>query len=106
MKTAIIAASLALGLATTALAQAPAPAAPAAAAAAPASGKLSVQTSKISEIIKNPAAKAALEKTLPDIAQYYDQIGDMTLAEIVPMAGGAITEEHLKTIQADFDKLG
>lgn len=105
MKAAIVVASLALGLGTVALAQAPE--APAAApAATPAAGKISVQTTKIGDIVKNPAAKAALEKALPDIAQYYDQIGDMTLAEVAPMSGGAIDDAKLQALQADFDKLG
>jgi hypothetical protein len=101
MKTLIVAASLALGLGTAALAQAPAPA-PAPAAA---TGKLSVQTTKISEIIKNAAAKTALEKALPEISQYYEQVGDMTLAEVAPMSGGAIDDAKLKALQAEFDKL-
>lgn len=98
-----------LALAAPALAQTPAPAqAPAASQAAPAqtsSGALSVQTTKISEIIKNEKAKAALEKQLPPIVEYYSQIGDMTLAEVAPMSQGAIDEAKLKAIQADFDAL-
>jgi hypothetical protein len=77
-------------------------AAPAMAQDAP---KLSVQTSKISDIIKVPAAKAALEKALPQIAEYYDQIGDMTLTDVAPMSQGALNETNLKEIQAEFDKI-
>jgi len=99
MKTQLIAAALALA-ALPALAQTPAPAtAPAAA------GALSVQTTKIGDLIKNPAAKAALEKVLPEIPQYYDQIGDMTLAEVAPMSQGAIDDAKLKEIQAELDKI-
>jgi hypothetical protein len=67
--------------------------------------KVSVQTTKIEEIVKNPDAKAALEKALPGITQYYDQIGTMTLAEVMPMSQGAITEEALKSLQVEFDKI-
>ncbi|MFT3724836.1 MAG: hypothetical protein QM773_14790 [Hyphomonadaceae bacterium] len=97
-------------VAATAIAAAPAIAQPpadtaAAPAIAAAAGKVSVQTTKISEIIKNPAAKATLEKAMPPIAQYYDQIAEMTLVEVMPMSQGQITEESLKALQAEFDKL-
>lgn len=75
------------------------------AAAAPASGKLSVETTPISEIIKNEKAKAALEKALPPISQFYDQIATMTLSQVAPMSQGAIDDAKLKEIQAEFDKL-
>jgi hypothetical protein len=67
--------------------------------------KLSVETTKIEEIVKNPAAKAAVEKALPQISEYFDQIGAMTLKEVQPMSQGAITDDSLKAIQADFDKI-
>jgi hypothetical protein len=82
-----------------------APADAAAPAAAPASGKLSVETTPISEIIKNEKAKAALEKALPPISQFYDQIATMTLSQVAPMSQGAIDDAKLKEIQAEFDKL-
>ncbi len=103
MKSVIIAAAFAVSVAGAAFAQAPAPAAPAAAAPA---GKLSVKTTPINDIIKNPAAKAALEKLLPEIAQYYDQIGGMTLTEVIPMSGGALTEAQVAAVQVEFDKIG
>jgi ABC-type transport system involved in cytochrome bd biosynthesis fused ATPase/permease subunit len=98
MKTTLIAglAALALSAAAPALAQP---------AAAPAAGAMSVQTTKIAEIIKNPQAKAALEKILPEIPQYYDQIADMTLAEVAPMSQGALDDAKLKLIQAELDKI-
>jgi hypothetical protein len=94
-------AALATLAAAPALAQAPA----AAPAAAQASGKVSVETTPISEIVKNPQAKAALEKALPEITQYYDQIGAMTLAQVAPMSQGALDDAKLKALQADFDKI-
>lgn len=101
MKLAVLAAALVLP-ATAAAAQAPAPAP--AAAASPA-GKPSVKTTPISEIIKNPKAKAALEAALPEISGYYEQIGSMTLAEVAPMSQGAIDDAKLAAIQAAFDAL-
>jgi len=101
MKSVIIAAALAVSIPGAALAQAPATPAPAAA-----SGKLSVKTTPINDIIKNPAAKAALEKLLPEISQYYDQIGGMTLTEVIPMSGGALTEAQVAAVQVEFDKIG
>lgn len=93
---------------TLAVAAAPAlaqDAAPAAAPAAEASAKLSVENTPIGEIIKNEKAKAALEKQLPEITAYYDQIGSMTLAQVAPMSQGAIDDAKLKAIQADFDAI-
>ena len=82
-----------------ALAQTPAPAADAAA------GKISVETTPIGDIIKNEKAKAALEKALPEITQFYDQIATMTLAQVAPMSQGAIDDAKLKALQADFDSI-
>lgn len=82
-----------------------APAADGAQEAAPAAGALSVQTTPISEIIKNEKAKAALEAALPQIPEYYDRISGMTLAEVAPVSQGAIDDDKLKAIQAEFDKL-
>ena len=96
---AALAASLVAGAAYAQPAAAPAPAAPAA------KGKLSVETTPIADIAKNPGAKAALEKMLPEIAQYYDQIGTMTLKEVAPMSNGALDDAKLKELQATFDKL-
>jgi len=78
--------------------------------AAPASfaqtpSKLSVETTKISEVIKNPTAKAALEKALPEITAYYEQIGEMTLKEVAPMSQGALDDAKLAALQAEFDKI-
>lgn len=81
------------------LAQTPAP------TAAAASAKLSVETTPIGEIIKNAEAKAALEKAVPTIEQYYDQISGMTLAQVAPMSQGALDDAKLKALQAEFDKI-
>ena len=104
MKTKLVAglAALATLAAVPAFAQAPAaaPAAPAAAA-----GPISVEKTPIGQIIANPAAKAALEKAVPTIDQYYDQIKEMTLAQVAPMSQGALDDAKLKALQEEFDKI-
>lgn len=67
--------------------------------------KLSVETTPISEIIKNEKAKAALEAALPPISEYYDQIGAMTLKDVAPMSQGALDDAKLKELQTTFDTL-
>jgi hypothetical protein len=100
MKSIAIAAALAVaGLAAPAVALAQAP------AAAPAAGALSVEKTPIQDLIKNEQAKAIIEKALPPISQFYDQIGAMTLAQVAPMSQGALDDAKLKEIQAEFDKL-
>ena len=76
-----------------------------AAAPAAAAGALSVEKTPIGDIVKNEKAKAALEKALPAITQFYDQISAMTLAQVAPMSQGAIDDAKLKEIQAEFDKI-
>ena len=68
-------------------------------------GKISVETTPIGDLIKNEKAKAALEAALPQITQFYDQIGTMTLAQVAPMSQGALDDEKLKALQAEFDKI-
>ena len=102
MKTIAFAAALAVAaVSAPAMAQDHKDHAPAAAAA----GKMSVETTPIGDIIKNEKAKAALEKAIPAITAYYDQIGTMTLAQVAPMSQGAIDDAKLKEIQAEFDKI-
>jgi len=103
MKTIALAAALAVAaVAAPAIAQEHKDHAP---AAAPASGKISVETTPIGDIVKNDKAKAVLEKALPQIPQFYDQIATMTLSQVAPMSQGAIDDAKLKEIQAEFDKL-
>ena len=104
MKSIALAAVAAALIAGPALAQEHNHAAHAAPAAA-AAGALSVESTPISEIIKNEKAKAALEKALPQIPQFYDQIGTMTLAQVAPMSQGALDDAKLKELQAEFDKI-
>ena len=101
MKTIAFAAALALtAVSAPAFAQDHSNHAPAAAA-----GKLSVETTPIGDIIKNDKAKAALEKAVPTIPQFYDQIATMTLTQVAPMSQGALDDAKLKALQAEFDKL-
>jgi hypothetical protein len=104
--TAFAAAVLAMFAAAPALAQAPA-ATPAAAPASAAAGALSVETTPIETLVANPAAKAVLDKDLPGLTTHeaYDQFKAMTLSQVAPMSQGAITDEALKTVQADLDKI-
>ncbi len=105
MKTKLIAglAALATLAAMPTFAQAPA-AAPAPAPAA-AAGPMSVDKTPIGTLIANPAAKAVLEKAVPTIDQYYDQIKEMTLAQVAPMSQGALDDAKLKEIQAQLDQI-
>lgn len=105
MKTIALAAAAAALIAGPALAQEHNHAAHAAPAAASAAGALSVESTPIAEIIKNEKAKAALEKAVPAIPQFYDQIGTMTLAQVAPMSQGALDDAKLKELQAEFDKI-
>ena len=70
-----------------------------------AAGPMSVDKTTIGAIWANPAGKAVLEKQVPGIEQYMDQIKDMTLAQVAPMSQGAIDDAKLKAIQADLDKI-
>ena len=66
---------------------------------------LSVDKTTIGALWANPSSKSVLEKDVPGIDQYMDQIKDMTLAQVAPMSQGAIDDAKLKAIQADLDKL-
>ena len=104
MKTKLVAGLAALATLAAVPAFAQAPAAPAAAPAA-AAGPMSVEKTTIGALWANPTSKAVLEKNVPGIEQYMDQIKDMTLAQVAPMSQGAIDDAKLKAIQADLDKL-
>jgi hypothetical protein len=91
-------AALATLAAVPAFAQAPA------AAPAAADGAMSVDKTTIGALMANDKSKAVLQKDVPGIEQYLDQIKDMTLAQVAPMSQGAIDDAKLKQIQADLDK--
>lgn len=108
MKTKIVAGLTAVAAlaALPAFAQAPAAKTDAAPAAAPAAaGPLSVEKTTIGALWANEKSKAVLEKDVPGIEQYMDQIKDMTLSQVAPMSQGAIDDAKLKAIQADLDAI-
>lgn len=96
--------TLAVIAALAALAAAPALAQAPAATPATATAALSVETTPIEALVAIPAAKAVLDKDLPGLTTHeaYDQFKGMTLAQVAPMSEGAITEQLLKTVQADL----
>lgn len=67
---------------------------------------MTVDKTTIGAMWDNPTSKAILQKDLPGIEQFLDQIKDMTLAAVAPMSQGAIDDAKLKQIQADLDKAG
>jgi len=75
-------------------------------APAPADGAMSVDKTTIGALMANEKSKAILQKDVPGIEQYLDQIKDMTLSQVAPLSQGAIDDAKLKQIQADLDKAG
>ncbi len=100
MKIQFVAGLAALATLAAVPAFAQAPAAPAAA-----DGAMSVDKTTIGALMANEKSKAVLQKDVPGIEQYLDQIKDMTLAQVAPMSQGAIDDAKLKQIQADLDKV-
>ena len=102
MKKLITSAALGLSLAAGALVAAPAFAQAPAAAAAPSAGD-----TPIADIAATPEGKAALDKNLPGLTAHeaYEQFKGMTLKQVQPMSQGAITDDQIKALQADLDKL-
>lgn len=92
---------------TLAVAAPPAPAAPPAAEAPAAAEKFSVATTPIETLAADPKARALLVKHLPGLLEHeaYDSFKGMPLESLKPFSNGAITDETLKALQADLDKL-
>lgn len=67
---------------------------------------LSAENTPIADIAATPAGKAALDKNLPGLTSHeaYEQIKGMSLKQVQPMSGGAITDAQLKALQTDLDK--
>lgn len=101
MKLFAVAALLTL-TAAPALAQT-APTAPAAptppASTMPGAAKLSID-SPIEALVADPAAKAVLEGVIPGLPAHpaYDQFKAMSLTQVQPYSGGAVTDEMIKKI--------
>lgn len=97
--------ALLLATASQAVAQ---PAAAASGASTPipaAPGAPSVESTPIGDLMANPAAKAVLQKDMPQLVSYpgLDQIKDMTLRGISVYPEAQLDDAKLKAIQADFD---
>ena len=94
--------ALALATASHALAQTPAPASTPIPAAP---GAPSVESTSIGDMMANPAAKAVLQKDMPQLVSYpgLDQIKDMTLRAISVYPEAQLDDAKLKAIQADFN---
>lgn len=92
---------LAALLATPAMAQNASP--PPAAATAPA---FSADT-PLEAVVADPAAKAALDKTLPTLAKHpaFEQFKSMSLKQLQGYSEGKITDEMVAKVDADLKAL-
>lgn len=116
MKFIVLAAALMLPAIASAQTAAPAPAAPAApatSAPAPAAPAAAASTAKYSldtplaTIVADPAAKAILDKDMPGVSTHpmFEQVKSMSLNQVAPMAGGAITADMLAQTSTDLAAL-
>jgi 4-aminobutyrate aminotransferase-like enzyme len=67
--------------------------------------KYSTNTTMISEMLANPAAKAVLEKHLGALMQFADQVGNQTLKQVQGMAEDQLPDDVLDKIDADLAKI-
>ena len=107
MLKAILATTALVAAATAASAQT-APATPQADHAAHADhAALPTINSSIKDLLENPTTAAVLEKHLPGVSQHpaRPQFQDMTLEQVVPMSGGAVTQAIIDAIAADLKAL-
>ncbi len=101
----VLAAVALAALAPAALAQTP-PAQDHANHAAPAAARPTI-ASPIKDLLNNPETAAVMEKHLPGVAQHpmRPQFEDMTLAEVMPISQGAITQATIDAIDTDLKAL-
>ncbi len=68
---------------------------------------LSAADTPIETIAATAEGKAALDKNLPGLTTHeaYEQFKGMSLKQVQPMSGGAISDDALTALQADLDKL-
>ncbi|CAN7327510.1 hypothetical protein LJR164_001813 [Phenylobacterium sp. LjRoot164] len=68
---------------------------------------LSAADTPIETIAATAEGKAALDKNLPGLTTHeaYEQFKGMSLKQVQPMSGGAISDDAVKALQADLDKL-
>ena len=91
--------SLALLLSGPALAQTePAP------APAPAAEKLSIDL-PIETLMADPVGKAVMDKEVPSLMAHpaYEQFKSMSLRQLQPYSGGAITDEKIAAVEAALE---
>lgn len=72
------------------------------------SGHYSVETTRVSFLLDDPAAAAVLEKLIPTVYanDMFKTMGrDQTLKAIQQYEPGPLSDENLAKIQAEFDKL-
>ncbi len=98
----VTALALTLMAASPALAQSAPTPAPAAAPAAAFSADTPLEV-----VVADPAAKAALAKTLPNLASHpaFDQFKAMSLRQLQPYASDKISEEQVAKVDADLKAL-
>ena len=75
-------------------------------AAAPAAALPTID-SPIKDLLANPATAAVVEKHLPGVSQHpaLPQFQDMTLGQVAPMSGGAVTPAIITAIDTDLKAL-
>ena len=63
--------------------------------------------SSIKDLLANPETAAVLEKHLPGVGQHpaLPQFQDMTLTQVAPMSGGAVTPAIVTAIDTDLKAL-
>ena len=63
--------------------------------------------SPIKDLLANPETAAVLEKHLPGVGQHpaLPQFQDMTLTQVAPMSGGAVTPAIVTAIDTDLKAL-
>ena len=68
---------------------------------------LSAADTPIETIAATAEGKAALDKNLPGLTTHeaYEQFKGMSLKQVQPRSGGAISDDALTALQADLDKL-
>jgi hypothetical protein len=69
--------------------------------------KFSTATTTIGDIMANEQAKAAFVKVFPGVAEdpRLDQALTMSVAEVAGYEPSVFTEEKIKELQAEFDKI-
>ncbi|AQR61814.1 hypothetical protein BZG35_09215 [Brevundimonas sp. LM2] len=109
LKTVLFAAAL-VGSAAPALAQtAPVPAPPHAPAHADMATHAATPTieAPIKDLLAHEATAAVLEKHLPGLSKHpmLEQFQDMTLGQVAPLSGGAVTPAIIEAIDTDLKAL-